>query len=124
MRRRQAANALAAPMSIYEVHLGSWRRVPEDGNRSLTYREMAESLAQYVNEMGFTHVEFMPVTEHPFYGSWGYQTTGYFAPTARYGTPQDFMYLVDTLHRNGVGVILDWVPSHFPGDEHWTVGLR
>ncbi|MDP2239810.1 MAG: 1,4-alpha-glucan branching protein GlgB [Burkholderiales bacterium] len=118
MQRRHAANALTAPMSIYEVHLGSWRRVPEENNRSLTYREMAEPLAQYVSEMGFTHVELMPITEHPFYGSWGYQTTGYFAPTARYGTPQDFMYLVDTLHRHGVGVILDWVPSHFPSDEH------
>ncbi len=118
MQHRQAANALVAPMSIYEVHLGSWRRVPEDGNRSLTYREMAEPLAQYVNEMGFTHVELMPITEHPFYGSWGYQTTGYFAATARYGTPQDFMHLVDTLHQHGIGVILDWVPSHFPSDEH------
>jgi len=118
MQRRHAANALSAPMSVYEVHLGSWRRVPEAGNRSLTYREMAEPLAQYVSDMGFTHVELMPVTEHPFYGSWGYQTTGYFAPTARYGTPQDFMYLVDTLHQRGIGVILDWVPSHFPSDEH------
>jgi len=118
MQHRHAANALTAPMSVYELHLGSWRRVPEQGNRSLTYREMAEPLAQYVNEMGFTHVELMPVTEHPFYGSWGYQTTGYFAPTARYGTPQDFMFLVDTLHQHGIGVILDWVPSHFPSDEH------
>jgi len=118
MQRRGAANALGAPLSIYEVHLGSWRRVPEAGNRPLTYREMAEPLAQYVRDMGFTHVELLPVTEHPFYGSWGYQTTGYFAPTARYGTPQDFMYLIDTLHQHGIGVILDWVPSHFPSDEH------
>ncbi len=118
MQRRRAANALDAPWSIYEVHLGSWRRVPEAGNRSLSYRELAEPLAQYVSDMGFTHVELLPVTEHPFYGSWGYQTTGYFAPTARYGTPQDFMYLVDTLHQRGIGVILDWVPSHFPNDEH------
>ena len=118
MQRRRAANALDAPWSVYEVHLGSWRRVPEAGNRSLSYRELAEPLAQYVSDMGFTHVELLPVTEHPFFGSWGYQTTGYFAPTARYGTPQDFMYLVDTLHRRGIGVILDWVPSHFPNDEH------
>ncbi|MBX9811276.1 MAG: 1,4-alpha-glucan branching protein GlgB [Burkholderiales bacterium] len=118
MWRRHAANVLDAPLSIYEVHLGSWRRVPEAGNRPLTYREMAEPLAQYVSDMGFTHVELLPITEHPFYGSWGYQTTGYFAPTARYGTPQDFMCLVDTLHRHGIGVILDWVPSHFPNDEH------
>ena len=118
MQRRRAANALDAPWSVYEVHLGSWRRVPEAGNRSLSYRELAEPLAQYVSDMGFTHVELLPVTEHPFFGSWGYQTTGYYAPTARYGTPQDFMYLVDTLHRRGIGVILDWVPSHFPNDEH------
>ncbi len=117
MASRREANALAAPMSIYEMHLGSWRRVPEDANRSLGYREMAQPLAEYVREMGFTHVELMPVTEHPFYGSWGYQTTGYFAPTARYGSPEDFMYLVDTLHQQGIGVILDWVPSHFPSDE-------
>ena len=118
MKSRAERNRLDAPMSIYEVHLGSWRRVPEQGNRWLTYRELAEPLADYVRGMGFTHVEFLPVMEHPFYGSWGYQTTGYFAPTARYGTPQDFMALIDKLHRNGIGVILDWVPSHFPGDAH------
>ncbi len=118
MRERRARNALSAPMSVYEVHLGSWRRVPEDGRRSLTYREIAAPLAEYAQELGFTHVELMPVMEHPFYGSWGYQISGYFAPTARYGTPQDLMALVDTLHQAGVGVILDWVPSHFPGDEH------
>lgn len=118
MSWRAETNRLNAPCSIYEVHLGSWRRVPEDGNRSLSYREMAEWLPRYVADMNFTHVEFMPLTEHPFYGSWGYQTTGYFAPTARYGTPQDFMYLVDTLHQLGIGVILDWVPSHFPSDAH------
>ena len=116
MAARRAANALDAPISIYEVHLGSWRR--GDGNRHLDYREVAHQLAEYVRGTGFTHVELLPITEHPFYGSWGYQTTGYFAPTARYGTPQDFMYLVDVLHRNGIGVILDWVPSHFPSDEH------
>ncbi len=115
---RDRANAADAPMSIYEVHLGSWRRVPEEGNRPLTYREAGPLLAEYARRMGFTHVEFLPLMEHPFYGSWGYQTTGYFAPTSRYGTPQDFMYLVDVLHQHGVGVILDWVPSHFPSDEH------
>jgi 1,4-alpha-glucan branching enzyme len=118
MRERPARNALDAPIAVYEVHLGSWRRVPEEGNRPLTYREMAPLLTDYVIELGFTHVEFLPVMEHPFYGSWGYQTTGYFAPTARYGTPQDFMYLVDYLHRHAIGVILDWVPSHFPNDLH------
>jgi len=121
MQERGRANALNAPQSIYEAHLGSWRRVPEEGNRSLSYREHASQLADYVHDMGFTHVELLPVTEHPFYGSWGYQTTGYFAPTARYGTPQDFMRLVDRLHQSGVGVILDWVPSHFPTDEHGLV---
>jgi 1,4-alpha-glucan branching enzyme len=118
MGGRGPRNALDAPMSIYEVHLGSWRRSPDDPLRLLGYRDLAEPLAAYARGMGFTHVELLPITEHPFYGSWGYQTTGYFAPTSRYGTPQDFMYLVDTLHRNGLGVILDWVPSHFPADEH------
>ena len=116
MAGRAACNALTAPLSIYEMHLGSWRR--REGSVFLTYRELAQELPAYVADLGFTHVEFLPPTEHPFYGSWGYQTTGYFAPTARYGTPQDFMFLVDQLHRNGIGVILDWVPSHFPGDEH------
>jgi 1,4-alpha-glucan branching enzyme len=118
MTSRHRANALNAPLSIYEVHLGSWRRVPEDANRSLSYRELAPFLAAHVNALGFTHVELMPVMEHPFYGSWGYQGTGYFAPTSRYGVPEDFMFLVDTLHRAGIGVILDWVPSHFPNDGH------
>jgi 1,4-alpha-glucan branching enzyme len=118
MVRRGGHNALDAPISIYEVHLGSWMRVPEEGARPLTYRELASKLAEYAQRMGFTHVEFLPIMEHPFYGSWGYQTVGYFAPTSRYGTPQDFMYLIDQLHQDGIGVILDWVPSHFPTDEH------
>jgi 1,4-alpha-glucan branching enzyme len=118
MANRGTHNAPDTPMSIYEVHLGSWMRVPEEGNRPLTYRELASKLAHYVKEMGFTHVEFLPVTEHPFYGSWGYECLGYFAPTSRYGQPQDFMYLIDCLHQDGIGVILDWVPSHFPNDEH------
>ena len=118
MRHRHDRNKFEAPISIYEVHLGSWMRVPEEANRSLTYREMAVKLADYVCDLGFTHVEFMPVMEHPFFGSWGYQITSYFAPSARFGTPQDFMYLVDHLHQRGIGVILDWVPSHFPNDEH------
>jgi 1,4-alpha-glucan branching enzyme len=118
MARRRQAHGLDAPVSIYEVHLGSWMRAPEDGHRWLTYREMAPRLAAYAREQGFTHVELMPITEHPFDGSWGYQTTGYFAPTSRFGTPQDFMFLVDTLHQDGVGVILDWVPAHFPTDGH------
>jgi 1,4-alpha-glucan branching enzyme len=118
MARRHRHNSLDAPISIYEMHLGSWRRVPEEDNRWLTYREMAPLLAAYLQQTGFTHVEFLPVMEHPFYGSWGYQTTGFFAPTSRYGTPQDFMFLVDYLHQHNIGVILDWVPSHFPADEH------
>jgi 1,4-alpha-glucan branching enzyme len=118
MQSRAARNALDAPMSVYEVHLGSWRRGRDDHERFLNYREIAHQLADYVADMGFTHVELLPTMEHPFYGSWGYQVTGYFSPTARYGTPQDFMYLVDHLHQRGIGVILDWVPSHFPADEH------
>ncbi|MHB8766393.1 MAG: 1,4-alpha-glucan branching protein GlgB [Deferrisomatales bacterium] len=118
MAGRGARNALDAPLSIYEVHLGSWRRSPDDPGRPLGYRELAPQLAAYCRELGFTHVELMPVMEHPFYGSWGYQTTGYFAPSARYGSPQDLMYLIDLLHQHGVGVILDWVPSHFPSDQH------
>jgi alpha-1,4-glucan:alpha-1,4-glucan 6-glycosyltransferase/4-alpha-glucanotransferase len=118
MKSRASSNSLHAPISIYEVHPGSWRRVVEHGDRSLNYRELADQLPEYVRSMGFTHVELMPVMEHPFYGSWGYQTTGYFAATSRYGTPQDLMHLIDRLHQFGIGVILDWVPSHFPADEH------
>ncbi len=121
MASRAERQSLSAPVSIYEVHLGSWMRVPEDGDRMLSYRELAPKLAAYVKEMGFTHVEFMPVMEHPFYGSWGYQCTGFFAPTSRYGAPADFMAMIDLLHREGIGVILDWVPSHFPTDEHGLV---
>jgi len=118
MERRRHANALDAAMTVYECHLGSWRRTPGEDHHFLGYRELAPLLADYVSDLGFTHVELTPVTEHPFYGSWGYQTTGYFAPTARYGEPQDFMYFVDYLHQRGIGVILDWVPSHFPADQH------
>jgi 1,4-alpha-glucan branching enzyme len=118
MAARPARNALEAPVSIYEVHPGSWMRVPEEGNRYLTYRELGERLGAYAAEMGYTHVEFLPITEHPFYGSWGYQPIGLYAPTRRYGSPQDFMACVDALHRHGVGVILDWVPAHFPNDPH------
>ena len=118
MAGRAAKNALDAPIAIYEVHLGSWMRIPEEGNRGLTYRELGERLGAYVAEMGYTHVEFLPVTEHPFYGSWGYQPIGLYAPTRRYGTPQDFMACVEALHRRGIGVILDWVPAHFPNDPY------
>jgi len=117
MDGRSWNNGRTAPWSVYEMHIGSWMRVPEDNDRFLSYRELAPRLADYVGGLGFTHVEFMPVMEHPFYGSWGYQVTGYFAPTSRYGTPQDFMFLIDHLHQKGIGVILDWVPSHFPADE-------
>jgi 1,4-alpha-glucan branching enzyme len=116
LTERAQRDTLRQPQSIYEVHVGSWRR--KDGNQFQSWRELARELAAYVREMGFTHVEFLPVMEHPFYGSWGYQTTGYFAPTSRFGPPQDFMYLIELLHRSGIGVILDWVPSHFPADEH------
>jgi 1,4-alpha-glucan branching enzyme len=117
LANRAKNNALNSPISIYETHPGSWRRVVEDGNRWLTYRELGLQLADYVHEAGFTHVEFLPVTEHPFDGSWGYETIGYFAPTSRFGSPTDFMFLVDCLHQHGIGVILDWVPAHFPKDE-------
>ena len=118
MEERGPRQSLAAPISIYEVHLGSWMRVPEEGNRMLTYGEAAHKLADYCENLGFTHVELLPITEHPFAGSWGYQVSGFFAPTSRHGTPQDFMYFVDTLHQRGIGVLLDWVPGHFPTDPH------
>jgi len=118
MRQRQIYNALDKPFAVYEMHIGSWRRDPSDPERFLSYREIADKLVPYVKEMAFTHVEFMPVMEHPFYPSWGYQITGYFAASSRYGSPQDLMYLVESLHKNNIGVILDWVPSHFPGDAH------
>jgi 1,4-alpha-glucan branching enzyme len=118
MASRRQRNDLDKPMAIYEMHVGSWRRVAEESNRSLSYRELAPQLADYLERLGYTHVEFLPVMDHPFFGSWGYQITGYFAPSGNYGTPQDFMVLVDTLHQRGIGVILDWVPSHFPADEH------
>jgi 1,4-alpha-glucan branching enzyme len=114
---RAKKNGLGSPISIYELHLGSWRRVPEEGNRWLSYRELAPLLAAYVHDAGFTHIELLPIMEHPFDGSWGYQTTGYFAPTSRFGTPADFMYLIDYLPQQEIGVILDWVPAHFPRDE-------
>ena len=118
MARRKLTDAAASPMAVYELHPGSWMRVPEDNNRSLTYRELAPKLTEYLLETGFSHVEFLPVMEHPFFGSWGYQCLGYFAPTSRYGHPRDFMFLIDYLHQHDIGVILDWVPSHFPTDEH------
>ena len=112
----ERVNALNSPMSIYEVHLGSWRR--KDNNEWLTYRELAELLPRYARDLGFTHLEFLPVNEHPFDGSWGYQPTGLFAPTSRFGSPADFAALVDACHREGLGVMLDWVPGHFPDDPH------
>ena len=117
MSKRHEHNSLDRPISIYEVHLGSWLR-ENDGGQFMNYRELARKLVVYVKEMGFTHVELLPVMEHPFYGSWGYQVLGYFAPSSRYGSPQDFMFMIEYLHKNGVGVILDWVPSHFPNDEY------
>jgi 1,4-alpha-glucan branching enzyme len=116
LQERKAMAGKPKPYSVYEVHFGSWKR--KDGNEFLSYPEMAQDLVKYVKDMGFTHVEFLPIMEHPFHGSWGYQVTGYFAPTSRYGSPEDFMYLVDCFHQAGIGVILDWVPSHFPGDAH------
>jgi len=118
MTERHKHNNLHSPLAVYELHFGSWRRKTEEGGRSLTYREMADELIAYVKQTGFTHVEFMPLMAFPFEGSWGYQTVGYFAPTSRYGTPQDLMYLIDRLHQNEIGVIFDWVPSHFPSDEY------
>ena len=118
METRYKKNSMKSPMSIYEIHLGSWRRKPEENHRMLSYREIAPLLRDYCLEMNFTHVELLPVMEHTFYASWGYQTTGYFAPTSRYGTPQDLMYMIDVLHQAEIGVILDWVPSHFPTDKH------
>jgi 1,4-alpha-glucan branching enzyme len=116
--RGVAQGGLERPLAVYEVHAGSWMRVPEEGNRSLSYRELAQKLVPYVREMGFTHIELLPILEHPYGGSWGYQVTGFFAPTSRYGTPDDFRAFVDECHVNGIGVILDWVPGHFPKDEH------
>lgn len=121
MKKRQQANNLKAPIAVYEMHFGSWRRVVEENSRSLSYREAAQLLVEHIQKMGFTHVEFLPLMEHPFYGSWGYQSLSYFAPTSRYGAPEDFMFLVDCLHQHDIGVILDWVPSHFPSDAHGLV---
>lgn len=118
LEKRKKLAAKPKPYSVYEIHFGSWRRKMEEGNRSLSYKEMAIELVQYVKDLGFTHVEFLPVMEHPFFGSWGYQLTGYFAPSSRFGAPEEFMELVDAFHQEDIGVILDWVPSHFPGDAH------
>jgi 1,4-alpha-glucan branching enzyme len=117
MKNRKKKNALDAPFSVYEVHLGSWKK-KKDQNRFLSYKELASELVDYVEEMNFTHVEFMPIMEYPYDPSWGYQLTGYFAPTSRFGYPEEFKYLVDAFHKKGIGVILDWVPSHFPSDDH------
>ena len=121
LAERKDRNALDAPMSIYEVHLGSWQRDPSDPDRWLSYREISPKLVEYCQRMGYTHLELMPVSEHPFTGSWGYQPVGMFAATSRYGSPQDLMYLIDQCHQAGIGVIIDWVPAHFPKDDH---GLR
>ena len=118
LEERKQNTGKPTPYSVYEVHAGSWRRKPDDGNRSLSFRELATELVEYVKWMGFSHVEFLPIMEHPFFGSWGYQLTGYFAPSSRFGTPDDFKFLVDAFHKAEIGVILDWVPSHFPGDAH------
>src|SRR6266581_3685225 len=125
MQQRAQHQQLSSPISIYEVHLGSWRHIPErhqegavEEDRFMTYRELAHALADYVKDLGFTHIELLPVMEHPFDGSWGYQVTGYYAPTSRFGTPEDFQYFVDYMHQQGIGVFLDWVPSHFPKDNH------
>ncbi len=118
MDKRKNTNTTSGPISIYEVHLGSWMRVPEEDNRPLTYRELATRLVRYVKDMEYTHIELMPVAEHPFDGSWGYQVTGYYAITSRYGSPEDFMYFIDVCHQNDIGVIVDWVPAHFPKDIH------
>jgi len=118
MKKRIQHNALTSPYAVYEVHFGSWARSPESPDQFLGYRQMADVMVKYVKDMGFTHVEFMPLAEHPYYPSWGYQITGYFAASTRYGSPQDLMFLIDAFHAAGIGVILDWVPSHFPGDAH------
>ncbi len=118
IKKRQKLNSLKSPFAIYEIHFGSFKRVVNENYRYYSYNEIASFLVDYLKKMGFTHVEFLPLMEHPFYGSWGYQTTGYFAPTSRYGTPQDLMQLIDILHQNDIGVIFDWVPSHFPNDPH------
>ena len=120
MSQRESLDILNRPMSVYEVHLGSWRRVPEEGDRQLSYRELADSLVEHVRSLGFTHVEFMPVAEHPYEPSWGYQVSSYYAPTSRFGSPDDFRYLVDRFHQAGIGVIVDWVPAHFPKDD-WAL---
>jgi 1,4-alpha-glucan branching enzyme len=118
MATRKAKNALDAPISVYEMHLSSWRRDPGNPDRELTYGEIADALVPYLQDLGFTHVEFMPVMQYPYAPSWGYQITGYYAPSSRFGTPQEFMNLIERLHQAGIGVFLDWVPSHFPGDAH------